>query len=190
MHCLDRMEAARRLLMMTIMGFSGYEITGGSILYKGEDLTELDVSERARLGIAISQQRPPTVFGVKLHDILRFILKDDENPEKRIAELAKEAKLSDFLDRSINDGLSGGEIKREELLQLIAMQPDFSMMDEPDSGVDLEAMQVIGDLINTLFSPDDKHPAKRKSGLLITHSGGVLNLLNLDKAHVMHNGPN
>jgi len=180
--------SGKTTLMMTIMGFSGYDVTSGKILFKGQDITGLSVSERTKLGMSIAQQRPPTVFGVKLRDILGYILRDEENPEQKIREYAKAARMEDFLDRSINDGLSGGEIKREELLQLLALQPDFSMMDEPDSGIDIEALQLIGGLINKLYSPDEKHPAKRKAGLLITHSGNILNFLNIDKGHVMHNG--
>jgi Fe-S cluster assembly ATP-binding protein len=174
--------------MMTIMGFSGYEVTQGEILFKGQDITELDVCERARLGIAIAQQRPPTIDGVKLRSILAYTLRNEQNPEEKLAELAKTAQMEPFLDRSINDGLSGGEIKRAELLQLLAMSPAFSMMDEPDSGVDIEALTLVGGLINKLFSPDEKRPAKRNAGLIITHSGNILKYLSIDKAHVMHDG--
>ena len=131
--------SGKTTLMMTVMGFSGYEITSGQILFKGRDVASLDVSERARLGMAIAQQRPPTVYGVKLRTILRYILRDADRPEEKIERLAESARMEDFLDRSIHDGLSGGEIKRAELLQLLAMQPDFAMMDEPDSGIDIEA---------------------------------------------------
>ena len=180
--------SGKTTLMMTIIGFSGYEITSGQMLFKGQDITSLDVSQRARLGMAIAQQRPPTVFGVKLRAILGYILKDAEHPQERMAELAASAKMEEFLDRSIHDGLSGGEIKRAELLQLLAMQPDFAMMDEPDSGIDIEALHLIGNLINQLFSPDEHHPAKRKAGLIITHNGNILKQLHIDKGHVMHNG--
>ena len=180
--------SGKTTLMMTVMGFSGYEITNGEILFNGQDIAGLDVSERARLGMAIAQQRPPTVFGVRLRDILGYILKDTGKPEETMLEYAKTAMMEDFLNRSINDGLSGGEIKREELLQLLAMQPEFSMMDEPDSGIDIEALHIIGSLMNRLYSPDKTHPAKRKSGLLITHTGSVLQFVDIDKGHVMFNG--
>jgi Fe-S cluster assembly ATP-binding protein len=102
--------------------------------------------------------------------------------------LARTAQMELFLDRSINNGLSGGEIKRAELLQLLSMSPAFSMIDEPDSGVDIEALALVGRLVDKLFSPDAAHPAKRKAGLIITHSGNILNYLSIDKAHVMHEG--
>jgi Fe-S cluster assembly ATP-binding protein len=180
--------SGKTTLMMTIMGFSDYQVTGGQILFKGQDITKLNVCERAQLGMSIAQQRPPTIHGVKLRDILGYILKDDENPEEKMMELAAAARMEDFLNRSIHDGLSGGEIKRAELLQMMAMQPDFSMMDEPDSGIDIEALHIIGSLINRLFSPDEKHPVKRRTGLIITHNGSILKQLHIDKGHVMHNG--
>jgi Fe-S cluster assembly ATP-binding protein len=185
---LGQNGSGKTTLMMTIMGFSGYEVTEGQILFEGQDITELDVSERARLGIAIAQQRPPTIDGVKLRSILSYILRNRENPGEAMAKLAETAQMERFLDRSINDGLSGGEIKRAELLQLLAMSPTFSMMDEPDSGVDIEALGLVGRLTNQLFSPDEKKPAKRKAGMIITHSGNILKYLNVDKAHVMHKG--
>jgi len=180
--------SGKTTLMMTIMGYSGYEVTQGQILFKGQDITKLDISERAHLGVAIAQQRPPTIFGVKLRTILQYILRDVDHPGEMMMELAASAQMEDFLDRSIHDGLSGGEIKRAELLQLMAMQPEFAMMDEPDSGVDIEALQSIGRLINRLFSLDKEHPAKRRSGLIITHNGNILKQLHVDKGHVMHEG--
>ncbi len=185
---LGQNGSGKTTLMMTIMGFSDYEIMQGQILFKGKDITGLDVCERARLGIAIAQQRPPTINGVKLQSILAYTLRNEKNSEDVLNELARTTQMEQFLDRSINDGLSGGEIKRAELLQLLSMSPAFSMMDEPDSGVDIEALALVGKLINKLFAPDEKYPVKRKAGIVITHSGNVLKYLNFDKAHVMHNG--
>ena len=185
---LGQNGSGKTSLMMTIMGFSGYKVTHGEILFKGQNITELSVSERARLGIAIAQQRPPTIPGVTLRRILTYALRNIQNPEETLAKLAESAQMEPFLDRSINDGLSGGEIKRAELLQLLAMSPEFSMMDEPDSGVDIEMLALVGALISGLFSPDEKRRAKRKAGLVITHSGNILRYTNIDKAHVMHDG--
>ncbi len=185
---LGQNGSGKTSLMMTIMGFSGYEVTQGQILFKGQDIAELDICERSRLGIAIAQQRPPTISGVTLRSILAYTLRNKKKPEDKLSELAETARMEPFLDRSINDGLSGGEIKRAELLQLLAMSPEFSMMDEPDSGVDMESLALVGELINKLFSPDQKRRAKRKAGLIITHSGNILNYFNIDKAHVMHDG--
>ncbi|HRX59083.1 MAG TPA: ABC transporter ATP-binding protein [Eubacteriales bacterium] len=185
---LGQNGSGKTSLMMTIMGFSGYEVTQGRILFMGRDITALDVCERARLGIAIAQQRPPTIDGVKLRSVLQYTLRNSPDPDEALIRLAKEAQMERFLDRSINGGLSGGEIKRAELLQLLSLSPAFSMMDEPDSGVDIEALSLVGKLINKLFVPDETHPVRRSAGLIITHSGNILKYLHLDKAHVMHNG--
>lgn len=185
---LGQNGSGKTSLMMTIMGFSKYKVTNGQILFNGKDIAELDVQERAKLGIAITQQRPPTINGVKLRSILHHILKEEDNPEQKMMELAKSAHMESFLDRCINDGLSGGEIKRAELLQLIAMSPGFSMMDEPDSGVDIEALALVGELMNKVFSAKKNHPVKRNSGIIITHTGNILKYFNIDKAHIMHNG--
>lgn len=185
---LGQNGSGKTSLMMTIMGFSSYQVTGGQILFKEKDITHLSVYERAQLGIAISQQRPPTIQGVTLRSVLTHILRDAKDPEEKLVALAQTAHMENFLDRSINDGLSGGEIKRAELLQLLAMSPEFSMMDEPDSGADIEALALVGGLMNKLFSPDEKHPVRRRAGLIITHSGNILKYLNIDKAHIMHHG--
>ena len=185
---LGQNGSGKTSLIMTIMGFSSYKVTQGQVLFKGTDITQLDVCQRARLGIAISQQRPPTINGVTLRSILAYTLRNTQNPEEKLIQLTEVAQMEPFLDRSINDGLSGGEIKRAELMQLLSSSPEFSMMDEPDSGVDIEALALVGRLVNKLFSPDETHPVKRKAGLIITHSGNLLKYMNIDKAHVMHNG--
>ena len=175
-------------LMMAIMGFPEYKVTHGRLWFQGKDITETDIHERARMGVAIAQQRPPTIRGVSLQNILTYILRDDDNPGKKLVELASASQVETFLDRDINQGLSGGEIKRSELVQLLALSPVFSMMDEPDSGVDVEALNLMGEMIIRLFACDPNHPVQRKAGLIITHSGDILSRFPIDKAHVMVNG--
>ena len=177
--------SGKTTLMMAIMGFSRYQVKSGQILLAGKDITELDITERARLGIGIAQQLPPVIPGVKLQQVLDYVTAGNHQQVANVGQLAKTADMEHFLNRDINGNLSGGEIRRAELLQLLAMQPMFSMMDEPDSGVDLEALKVVGELVNMLFSDDPVHPARRKAGLIITHSGNILNYVHVDKAHVM-----
>lgn len=93
-----------------------------------------------------------------------------------------------FLDRDVNAGLSGGEIKRSELFQLLVTHPRFAMMDEPDSGVDLAALALVGDMVNALLSEEPARPAKRRAGLIITHTGQILNYVHADKADIMLDG--
>ena len=173
-------------LMMTIMGFSQYKISSGKIYFEGRDITDLDITERSRIGIGIAMQRPPTIKGVNLEDLLQYISGSEaNNKDKTIVE---EFFMTKFLDRNINSGLSGGEIKRSELLQLWALKSKFNMMDEPDSGVDLDSLKVLSGLINKIFSRDENHPVKRKAGLIITHNGNILDSVNADKVHVMLDG--
>jgi Fe-S cluster assembly ATP-binding protein len=175
-------------LMMAIMGFPGYAACRGQVLFDGEDITERDLTERARLGIGIAQQRPPTISGVRLEQVLDYLATNVPQHAAGIATLVKAAKMERLLDRDVNAGLSGGEIKRSELLQLLATGPRFAMIDEPDSGVDLESLELMGDLINALFSRDPEHPVKRKAGLVITHTGHILHYVHADKAHVVLDG--
>jgi Fe-S cluster assembly ATP-binding protein len=102
--------------------------------------------------------------------------------------LVSQARMTPFLERDINRGLSGGEIKRSELLQLLTGQPRLAMMDEPDSGVDLESLAIVGEMINSLFSQDSSCPVKRRAALIITHTGHILDYVQADKAHIMLNG--
>ncbi len=185
---LGQNGSGKTSLMMTLMGFPEFVVTQGQIIFQGKDITGLDVSERVRLGIAIAQQRPPTIRGITLRNILTYILRNEDNPNKELERLADTSRMRQLLDRDINHGLSGGEIKRAEILQLLALSPIFSMMDEPDSGVDIESLSLMGELINQLFSIDEEHPVLRKAGLIITHNGSILERFNIDKAHVIVKG--
>jgi Fe-S cluster assembly ATP-binding protein len=175
-------------LMMAVMGFSEYRITQGQIRFDGQDITEMDVTERARLGIGMAQQRPPTISGVRLHHVLDYVAAREPEHAAEVEALVEDARMESFLDRDINAGLSGGEIKRSELLQLLATHPRFGMMDEPDSGVDLVALELVGAMVNRLFSVNSAHPARRRAGLIITHTGQILDYVYADKAHVMLDG--
>ena len=182
-------------LMMTLMGFSGYKVIHGKITFKGEDITRMPIHERARLGIGVSFQRPPTINGLKTRSIIEICKK---NPSMDVEELAGQLNFTGFLDRDVNHNFSGGEIKRSELLQLLAQQPDLVLLDEPESGVDLESIILIGDTINTLMRRGIKHPEDRphkeivddrsKSALVITHTGYILDYITADKGQVLYNG--
>jgi len=176
---------------MTILGFPKYRVTGGQIIFKGEDITELSTTERVRMGIGVSFQNPPAIRGVKLMDLLKvesgLTTEDELTPE--LIELARKMKFDEsFLERDVNLGFSGGEVKRSEILQLLAQKPDFIMFDEPDSGVDIENVELLAEEINVLLDKDKKPGLRRKSGLLITHLGYILNFVNADTAHVLMDG--
>lgn len=126
-----RNGSGKTTLLMTIMGFPNYRVKHGKIFFKGEDITHLPPYERAKRGIGIMFQRPPTIKGVKLREILKLCAK--ENGVK-IEELARAFQFEGFLDREVNKGFSGGELKKSELLQLLVQDPDLSLLDEPESG--------------------------------------------------------
>ena len=180
--------SGKTTLMMAIMGYPEYEITKGQVFFNGEDIAELDITERAKLGIGFSQQRPPTIAGVKLWQLLDFFVRKAPEHAQEIDELVKTFQMEGFLGRDINSGLSGGEIKRCELLQLLVTRPKFVMMDEPDSGVDLEALAVVGSMVNALLSEEHARPAHRKAGLIVTHTASILDYVYTDKAHIMLDG--
>ncbi len=176
-------------LLQTIMGNPKYRVDRGRILFKGEDITGLPTDERARRGIGLAFQRPPVVRGVKLGNLLSLCLaKNLRDNGERVSELAGQLNLQQFLDREINLGFSGGEIKRSEILQLMAQDPDLIMLDEPDSGVDLENMNLVAAVIRRLLEKERRAAHRRRSGLIITHGGYILDCIHADKAYVMMDG--
>ncbi len=179
--------SGKSTLLMAIMGFPRYRITNGNIIFRGTDITKLPLDERARLGIGMYFQRPPVARGVKTRDMLAASLQGRGN-EHSISQLAEEADLADFLDREINYGFSGGEIKRSEVMQLLAQKPELSLLDEPESGVDLVNIALIGQLINELLEKDIRIRDRKRAGLIITHTGHILNYVNAHTGYVMIDG--
>jgi Fe-S cluster assembly ATP-binding protein len=179
--------SGKTTLLMTIMGFPKYRVTEGKIVFKGQDVTMLPLDERARLGIGMSFQRPPVVRGVKTRDMVAACLRGRDQKES-ISQLAEKANLADFLDREINYGFSGGEIKRSELMQLLAQKPELTLIDEPESGVDLVNIALIGELINESLEKDCPIIERKCMGLIITHTGHILDYVNARTGYVMCNG--
>ncbi len=177
--------SGKTTLLMTLMGFSNYTITKGKITFNGEDVTAMHSDERAKRGMGMLFQRPPTISGLKLGKLLTAI---SHNSTTDIQDLAKSVHMSAFLDRDINKGFSGGEIKRSEVLQLMIQNPAFVMLDEPESGVDLENISLIGTAIGSLLEKEKRMGTRAKSGLVITHTGFILDYLDADKGHVMCDG--
>jgi Fe-S cluster assembly ATP-binding protein len=174
--------SGKTTLIMAIMGFSNYRITEGSIIFKGELINYLSMDEKARLGIGILYQRPPTVRGVKTRQMAEISARGKVD----ITAIAERLNLTDLLDRDVNLGFSGGEIKRSELFQLIAQDPELALLDEPESGVDLENISLIGKEITNFFK--GKNPSGPKSGLIITHTGDILDYVKGNKGCVMVDG--
>ncbi len=181
-------------LLMTIMGYPQYKVTGGKIVFRGIDITHMPINERADLGIGMSYQRPPTIHGVKVRQIVKLCAGTDIDE----IDLAKRLHLENLLDRDVNADFSGGEIKRSELLQIMAQNPDLMLFDEPESGVDVENMALVGNTIAMLLEKDyvsspEKSVVQRKRertkmGLIITHTGHILDHVPADKGQVLFNG--
>ena len=183
--------AGKSTLFLTILGFPQYNVVNGTIKFKGQDITNLSTAERVQLGIGVSFQTPPSIRGVSVRDLLKIESHQDMDEElnPRMKELANQLKFSDeFLDRDVNFGFSGGEVKRSEIFQLLAQMPDFTMFDEPDSGVDIENVELIASEIGTLLDKDKPQRNRVRSGLLITHLGYILNFVSADMAHVLMDG--
>jgi len=179
--------SGKTTLLMAIMGFPRYRITKGSITFRGKDITGLPLDERARLGIGMSFQRPPVVRGVRTRDMISASLRT-KGDKVTIDRLAERANLGEFLDRDINYGFSGGEIKRSELMQLLAQKPELTLLDEPESGVDLVNVALIGKLINELLEKDCPIRLRKCMGFIITHTGHILDYVNARTGYVMLDG--
>ncbi len=178
--------AGKTTFMMTLMGFPRYKIEQGRIYFKGTDITDMDLYERARLGLGISFQRPPTVKGVTLSKIIE-IISGNGSTRADIKANVERLNLSEHLNRGLNDGFSGGEMKRSELLQLMVQHPDLVLIDEPESGVDIENIALVGEAINSLLGKDKVKDPKR-GAIIITHTGYILDFVNADKGYIILDG--
>lgn len=179
--------SGKSTLLGAIMGFTRYTITGGAIYFKGQNITKLPIDERARRGIGIMIQRPPTLRGLSLRQIVNICSQNKAD----IEILAEKTNMQGLLDRGVNEGFSGGEIKRSELLQLMAQKPDLIMLDEPESGVDIDNIAVVGNAVNCILErgmAKNSRTNQQKSGLIITHTGHILDYVHADMAHVLFNG--
>lgn len=190
-------------LIGTIMGFDRYEVLEGKIYFKGEDITNAPCYERAKLGVGVMIQRPPTIRGLSLRQMINICGADPSEIDK----MAEWMGLSEFLDRSVNEGFSGGEIKRSELLQLMAQKPDLLLLDEPESGVDVENISLVGRAANYILNHEpcggagcnkpccshngcQTNPLAEsgRSGLIITHVGHILKYVPASHAHILYQG--
>ncbi|MCQ2056176.1 MAG: ABC transporter ATP-binding protein [archaeon] len=180
--------SGKSTLLSAIMGYSSCKITSGSIFFKEVDITHMAIDERAKLGIGMMMQRPPNVSGVRLGDLIGMSIGGGGDITKK----ASEFRMKEFLDRDINIGFSGGEIKRSELLQLTMQSPDFVLLDEPESGVDLENIKLIGEKVRDLLYLDRVHSCKccrrHVSSLVITHTGQILDYIGADRGYILQNG--
>ncbi|MFP4467275.1 MAG: ABC transporter ATP-binding protein [Candidatus Goldiibacteriota bacterium] len=174
-------------LLMTIMGYPAFKITSGGIFYNGKPVNDMKIDERSKNGFGMFFQRPPTIKGIKLKELAE-IIKKNSGTQLDLKTAASALNLEKLLDRDINQGLSGGEIKRSEFLQLYAQNPDFVMLDEPESGVDVENLNLLGNKIKMLLGRGLEKDKRKKSALIITHTGHILNYVDADLGHTIIDG--
>jgi len=187
--------SGKSTLAYALMGHPGYEITKGEILFDGQDLVEMEADKRAQAGLFLAFQYPQAIPGVTVTSFLRSAInsvrkaragEDDPIP---VPEFRKEllAKMDDLkvsrelASRYINDGFSGGEKKRVEILQMAMLQPAFAVLDETDSGLDIDALKVVAEGVGRLVGPD-------MGALVITHYQRILNYITPDYVHVFVGG--
>lgn len=176
--------SGKTTLLMAVIGIPGYKVTKGRIFFSKKDITRLDVDERARMGIGFGFQQPPEVVGVKLRNLLKVCegTKQREELSDRAIKLVEKLDMTGYLDRDVNVGFSGGERKRTEVLQLLLMKPKLLLLDEPDSGVDVESLALIATEIQKYIEDNNA------SALIITHHGHILEHIKAEKAHILMDG--
>ncbi|AVP36573.1 Fe-S cluster assembly ATPase SufC [Staphylococcus felis] len=178
-------------LSSAIMGHPAYEVTKGEVLLDGVNVLELDVDERAKAGLFLAMQYPSEISGVTNADFMRSAInaQREEGQEINLMQFIKKLdKQMDFLEmdkdmaqRYLNEGFSGGEKKRNEILQLMMLEPKFAILDEIDSGLDIDALKVVSKGINEMRGDEF-------GSLIITHYQRLLNYITPDHVHVMYNG--
>jgi Fe-S cluster assembly ATP-binding protein len=185
--------SGKSTLANAIMGHPNLEVTEGQILFRGEDITEADPDERARAGLFMAFQYPVSVPGVTVTKYLRTVMNAhrEERGEEPIPlkEFRKTVEAAmeltevprEFSARYLNEGFSGGEKKRMEILQLALQRPELAVLDETDSGLDIDALRVVAHGVNTLTGPD-------MGVLIITHYQRILHLVEPDSVHVLYQG--
>jgi Fe-S cluster assembly ATP-binding protein len=174
-------------LIYSIIGHPKYRIKKGSIVLKGKDITFAPTEERVKLGLGVSFQFPPKIHGLTLRELAKR-LGSKYGKSADIESLAASLNLTSFLDREINVGFSGGEIKRAELFFLMLQRPSLALLDEPDSGVDVENMVVVGNAISRLLSDEMHLVTEKPSGLIVTHLGYVSRYVLTHRTYILQNG--
>ncbi|WP_265460097.1 Fe-S cluster assembly ATPase SufC [Enterococcus sp. HY326] len=178
-------------LSAAIMGNPNYEVTEGEILFDGENILELEVDERARLGLFLAMQYPSEIPGITNAEFMRAAInaKRDEDHKISVMEFLKklDAKMEllnmpeEMAERYLNEGFSGGEKKRNEILQLLMLEPTFAILDEIDSGLDIDALKVVAKGVNDMRGDNF-------GSLIITHYQRLLNYITPDVVHIMMDG--
>jgi Fe-S cluster assembly ATP-binding protein len=181
--------SGKSTLANTLMGNPTYEITEGKILLEGEDITEADPDDRAKAGLFLAFQYPVSIPGVSVANFLRTAINAKREEPIKVKEFGELLKKNvevlrvdrEFTSRYLNDGFSGGEKKRAEILQMAMLEPDYAVLDETDSGLDIDALRIVSDGVNALRGPG-------MGSLIITHYTRILGYVKPDFVHIMLNG--
>jgi Fe-S cluster assembly ATP-binding protein len=181
--------SGKSTLANTIMGSPSYEVTEGRVLVNGEDLTESEPDDRAKAGVFMAFQYPATIPGVSVANFLRTAVNARREEPIKVKEFGSLLKENmdllrvprDFTQRYLNEGFSGGEKKRAEILQLAMLRPEFAVLDETDSGLDIDALRIVADGVNSLRGPE-------RGFLIITHYTRILQYVRPDFVHIMLDG--
>jgi len=180
--------SGKSTLLHAIMGRPGYEVSG-RIIFNGLDITGMSASERAKLGIGFMMQIPPALKGVKLRDLIKKLSKIYGTDQDILRRISGELRIEGLLDRELHRGFSGGEMKKVELLLLAAQNPKLALLDEPDSGVDLESLPIIGKVLNEIVGASDSKAREKRSAIIVTHMGKILKYVrSVNRAYIILNG--
>lgn len=175
-------------LIQTILGNPAYRILKGKIFFHGLDITEFKPESRVKLGIAASFQMPPKIKGLKACRLVEEVSKRFGVSTDEVKSLASALRLQEFMDRELYVGFSGGEVKRFELLLTLLQKPKLILLDEPDSGVDVENLAVIGDVLNRFLQSDGELISARRSALIVTHTGAIARYVKPSRAYIVMDG--
>ena len=175
-------------LIQAILGNPAYRIVSGRIFFRGTDITGLEPEDRVKLGIAASFQMPPKIRGLKAGYLVEEVADRFGVSDEYVEKLVSLLRLEKFMDRELYVGFSGGEVKRFELLLTLLQNPRLVLLDEPDSGVDVENLAIMGEALNRFLQGDGQLVSTRRAVLIITHVGAIAKYLKPSRAYVMMNG--
>jgi len=182
--------SGKTTLALTLAGFPQYKVTSGSIKFDGQDVTYKTIDERATMGLALAFQSPPAIRGIRLGHVISLAGgvnpwspkpgDDLDLPQRMLAKVNLDPQ--NYANRELNVGFSGGERKRSELAQIFAMRPKLMILDEPDSGVDIDSLKIVGNSLREYFK------SNRCSMIIITHHRHILQYLEPTRVHILSGG--